>query len=203
MSDGYYGSIEIGGSLPRSKAVELMNALEKDYPAESNVKFEEGVSEEDAVAALTSCRSSSTWLKSDSLYIELCDSEAENGRFRYVEDWCEKNGLSYDRNSDSCGEYDAERIHWRPGMEEAQLCRIGSNGLDQINKDDVLSLIEALESITPGDAPLFISDENEFKRVVAQKYLEDSSIKPVGIMRAWMNSEYPDPPPLPPFKIIS
>lgn len=115
MSSRYSAWIRIGGSLDRSRAEQLINAIRKDH---ARLDWGEPAFEPQSADELLAARSDDR--------LRLCDEEARYGEFNAVESACQELGLSYRRHSEAwCGE-DAVLVDWRPGMTEP-LVRPASN----------------------------------------------------------------------------
>jgi len=69
--------------------------------------------------------------------LNFCDDQAVNGMFEETEEFCVKNDIGYDRQSDHYCEYDAERVSFRPGMNHPVIIYTDSRGEEIVNGDTV------------------------------------------------------------------
>jgi hypothetical protein len=134
MGDYYNGSITIGGKLPRSKIVELCDAVDAE-----GAGFDWG--EHDANAAAVAAL-----VEADDFDGELSiySNEALGGSFEDLEVVCRDLGLAYCRHSDADGEAEAETVYWRPGMAEPE-----SVGAD--NAGHLMVSVDAVRDAIKGD----------------------------------------------------
>lgn len=141
MSERMSAWIQIGGKVPRSKAEELCTAISS---ARVSLEWGDATFEPKSPEELLSVR------KDDRLC--LCDNEASWGEFTELEETCRELGLPYTRCSDSNGTYDAERVDWRPGMEQphSRTCSTESGEKVLVAEESVRSALDALEA---GNAP--------------------------------------------------
>ena len=109
MADCFWGSIEIGGSLPRSKVKDFLKAIKEDVVEEVDSDFiEENMDEET---------------------LSFEDDQARKGEFGDTESFCTDNGLSFVRQSDAYSEYSAE-VSWLIEGKEgcSMVCKYSSHG---------------------------------------------------------------------------
>lgn len=177
MSDNFYGSIKIGGELPKELINEFLGKIEKDtgmnYGKLDRIPDNNGT-----------------------LYIE--DSEARNGQFDNLETWCQKHDLSYVRESSACYEYSAEVVWWIPGMEEAMVVLTTMDQEPYIIKDTLNRIINFLEKVKdPKDATLMLEDYKEW----AMEVIDEGKMDPVTFMKMRIEEICPETPELPSFKI--
>jgi hypothetical protein len=147
MSARYSAWIRIGGSLQRSRAQKLIQAIRADY---ARLDWGEPPFEPTSADELLAARSDE--------HLRLCDEEARYGEFDAIESACRALGLSYRRHTEAwCGE-DAVLVDWRPGMAEP-LVRVASNeGGDEalVSEERVREALALLEAgqIAEGNALL-------------------------------------------------
>lgn len=136
MSDRTCACIEIGGRLPRSKAQQLLEAIN-----ETRVSLDWG----DATFEPNFADDLLTVLKNDRLW--LCDDQASYGEFPVLETTCRRLKLPYTRCSDGGVVYSPERVDWRPGMSQplVRICRSESNEQILIPQESVEMALKALE----------------------------------------------------------
>ena len=140
MSARYSAWIRIGGSLERSRAEKLMNAIRLDY---ARLDWGEPPFEPTTADELLAARSDER--------LRLCDEEARYGEFDAIESACRELGLSYCRHTEAwCGE-DAILVDWRPGMTEPLERPASNEGGDEtlISEEcvrEALALLEACQT---------------------------------------------------------
>lgn len=115
MSARYSAWIRIGGSLDRSQAEELIQAIRADY---ARLDWGEPPFEPTTADELLAARTDE--------HLRLCDEEARYGEFDAIESACRKLGLPYRRHCEAWVGEDAVLVDWRPGMAEP-LVRSASN----------------------------------------------------------------------------
>jgi len=124
MSDRFSAQILIGGNLPKAKVPDFLKALEAD-----GVRHEWGehyIRAEEGEQALTK---SEYGRENGTKVLRFCDEEACYGQFEKVEEFCEKNKLSFDRNSEAYCSYDAETVSFRPGHRDCRFSDQNGNPL--------------------------------------------------------------------------
>ena len=90
MSARYSAWIRIGGSLPRSRAEKLINAIRKDC---ARLDWGEKPFEPTTADELLAVRSDER--------LRMCDEEARYGEFDTIESACRELGLSYRRHAEA------------------------------------------------------------------------------------------------------
>jgi hypothetical protein len=74
----------------------------------------------------------------------LADAEASYGQFKGLEAFCLRHGISFDRHSDAHEEFDAENVHFRPGMKHPMQVSSNNCGDDLMAADEVRTVSNAL-----------------------------------------------------------
>lgn len=176
MVDYFPGRIYIGGTI-NPKTVDMddlnrlayfLNALGPDYAGSEPLHNVDGTDPMSFLKAVDRQKG-----------VIVCeDCQACRGQFDDIEDVCRQMGLSYDRWSDSSGEYEGEYQRFRPGMKDPFTVEANNNG-NQIC--DRLLVLEAYELL----------NQNNVKaaRAALMKTLYTGGEAPV------------EPAPLPPFKV--
>ncbi|KKM63519.1 hypothetical protein LCGC14_1510630 [marine sediment metagenome] len=76
----------------------------------------------------------------------LKNDQACNGEFESTEEFCQKNGIPYDRWSDHYCEADGEKAYWRPGMESPTIHYADSQGCEVVCGATVRKALAALKN---------------------------------------------------------
>jgi len=165
MADNAWAEITIGGNLIAEKVGDLTKILNN----ECGYLLEEDKTLNDH-------------LYQGNLYFE--NSEAANGEFKELEEFCKENKLSFIRTSDAF-------YNW-----------LNSNNRAIITVNTIKEILEVLKSIpTIEEAPLYIN-ENDEKGILSKYLLEHRKVDPVAYMKKRIEDLCPTVPELPPFKII-
>lgn len=137
MSARYSAWIRIGGSLQRSQAERLVNAIRTDYARLDwgEPPFEPTTPDE-LLAACSDER------------LRLCDEEARYGEFDAIESACRELGLSYRRHTEAWVAEDAILVDWRPGMAEPLVRTASNESGDEalVSEERVREALAALEA---------------------------------------------------------
>jgi len=126
MSDRFAGEIEIGGKVPKDLAQDLVDAVAEEGAAEGNdwggKEFSpQSPGELMGVVAASGFEG----------ILRLVNDQASFGAFTYLEAFCVKHGIAFNRKSEARYEYDAELVQFRSGMKEPM-------SFNCANFDDVL-----------------------------------------------------------------
>jgi hypothetical protein len=111
MGDYFPGSIEIGGTITRA----VYNKL---FKLAQSYGFEWADVPDDPDDLLKAIAGKP---------LEITDPQASGGMFPDIEEFCQENGLTFRRHSDSYCEYEAEIVWWEPGMDETAYTLATSN----------------------------------------------------------------------------
>ncbi len=149
MSDRFPAQICIGGQLSRTKRL---------YPDD---KVDDGTVLNGLIAVLgmdyasheygdapisypcTEAELLETYL--DDGFLVFKNDQAVNGEFQETEQFCMDHDIPFDRCSDHYCEYDAENVHWRPGMNSPMIRYADSHGSEIV---DGATVREALSKLT-------------------------------------------------------
>lgn len=185
MSDSFYGRISIGGRIQR-----------KDLPA-----FLKAVSDGCYSYYPKTVEDLKEYIQDDGV-LEIEEAEASYGHFEALEKFCEAHDLTYSRDSDSYGEYDAETAYWAPGMAEAIFNKADKHSSAVINKSEVLEWIKAVKNFRAKDAPLHINDEDEVTQTLAKYALQNKKLNKLSLLTHVIESQCPDTSKIPAFEIV-
>ena len=160
MASSLAASITIGGTLPASRLQEFYDVVDAEGVGyswgEYNIgSFEEFAEEVRAGGEFT-----------------VMDTEARHGMFPGIEEFCQKNNLTFVRNADGNYEYDAEVVWWAPGMTTTAYSLGTQDGdpvievsklrvaMEMPTSEEKLATIAALiEKTTPVTVPPLVVDE--------------------------------------------
>jgi hypothetical protein len=129
MSDHYYASIRIGGSLPREQIPRLCVLL--------------GLDGEDSETLLR--RVEQGWLRHE-------DGEAAWGEFDSLQRACRDLGLAYARDSDAYFDTPARTAFWQPGMEAPKSVVTDGDGTQLVDADVLSEVRDLLLAGRTGEA---------------------------------------------------
>ncbi len=194
MADRFPGCIRIGGQLSRNARLYpddpdepatilqgLVSVLEEDNASREygDTTIPEGCSEANLL----------NWYLDEGVLV-FKNAEARNGEFEHTEEFCVQHDIPFGRWSDHYCEYDAEKVHFRPGMNAPVTTYADSNGKEVVCGDTVRQAIEKLDKFeqVAGKATAF--QVEDFKNLVsAIRILHDAC---------------PDlPDPLPKFEMVA
>lgn len=192
MSDGFYAGIKIGGRLPKKYLGEFLQVLQK-----------EGIPD----APRTEADLRKTLNEEDASYLDLSDSEASYGCFKDLEIYCMKRSLTFQRNSESYGEYDAKEVYWVPGMNEPHVNTTDADSHPVIRVDEMLEIMNDIKKFikkvpTIDNAPLHINDSDPRHCAYAERILKQHVVDPMDLLEMTIKAEYPEAGEMPPLEII-
>lgn len=142
MSDRFPAQIWIGGQVSRTKRLypddpdddtTILQGLVESLNADG-ASHEYGDAEIDSNC--TDWDNLALYLDSESL-LNLKQDQAVMGEFPATEQFCIDNGIAFDRDSDHYCEYDAEMVHWRPGMDDVETKFVNSSGRENVDGETV------------------------------------------------------------------
>lgn len=193
MSDSFWGRIKVGGKLPREKIDDFIRALEEDVL----VTDPEGSVTEVLQKVIDEHRDG------EKGYLEFEESEAINGAFPTLEDFCEENGLHFVRESSQFCEYNACEQWYSPGaLKEKGINFLDSDSREIVFKSDMEELIEAVREVRDVEnAPKYMAEEG-IKRELADYLLSSESPDVMEFMHNKLEELCPEPPEIPPFEIV-
>ncbi len=150
MSDRFSAQIWIGGQISRTARL-----LPDDPDDDTTILqgligalHDDGASHEfgDVVILEDCCDSPELYFYlDDSDFLNLKCDQAVNGEFPETEEFCIQNGIAFNRWSDHYGEYGAENVHFRPGMDAPLTTYADSAGKEIVCGDTVRQAIEKLD----------------------------------------------------------
>lgn len=78
----------------------------------------------------------------------LCfqNDRADNGEFELTENFCLRNNIPFNRQSDHFNEHDAENVHFRPGMNSPTITYADAHGNEIVDGDTVREAMGALDA---------------------------------------------------------
>lgn len=165
MGDRFYGSITIGGQLPRSLFEEFLSEL-RDSGAgpDSSGGFPRDIADETALLALLNSQR----------HLCLSDCEVPLGHFCGLEDWLEQHEIPFDAYGSSYCEFMGDNVVYRPGMKK-RLTTCDTDGRDVVNLDTVFKARQALGAGNPYAAIAYLDD-------ALGDYVEMSELPPFEIV---------------------
>jgi len=132
MVDRYYASIRIGGPIPPDLLGQLANVIEGEGVLDRNY--------DDVV--FDSPQELGKHIEDGRLFFH--DWQAVYGMFDMLEPFLQEHGIPYDRHSGAHHELDAEKVYYRPGMDEPVVrhCDSETGNCEYVKRDDVKALLE-------------------------------------------------------------
>ena len=190
MSDSYWGRIMIGGRLPQKDVEEFLEVIHKECLPDRPK------TEQDLRKMLV-----------DNEYLEMSDGEASNGMFEDLENWCMKHDLTYQRNSDACGDESAEEVYWAPGMRGPIFNKTDQNNDVVIDREEILQYIEDLRKYlkkapTVEKAPLHINSGRHSFIYYATEILKAKKVDPLTLLENNIKRLHPISGDVPPLEIV-
>lgn len=194
MADYIGAEIIIGGKISKDDVPRLLEQL----------KMDQLIDEEDINDVLENNRGTCPGVDEGCLVLR---SEARYGEYDELEPLLRELGMSYQRISDGYAEIEAECVWWYPGMpEDSQY-----SGLQMFNNmmnavvplGNVKKLIRATKRIKSlKDAPLYVNSEDGYEKQYAEYVLKNNEVDPGKYLNEFIEKEFPDPPPVPPFEVV-
>lgn len=193
MSDQYWASITIGGEIKEEDLLDFVHALRHEFG-----NIDEG--------EVTDSASAVKWIEDQikkwNGHLYQDDVEASYGMFDGLETWCQDHGVSYDRQSDSYGDYEGETAWWRPGMTEPESMVILNDGHPVLRKERLTEVLKIIRETTLDNVALRINSDDEDEEFIVRCVLEEGKTDPLALLEKWIDHTYPEPPSLPELKII-
>lgn len=191
VADRYAAEILIGGELSQSKRLYAEGFIDDTTVLQGLIGalHQDGASHEygePAIADPCTVECLLAYLDKNDNVLRFQNDQACNGEFEATEEFCQENGISFDRRSDHYCENDAENAYWRPGMNSTKIRYADASGNEIICGETVRKALKKLESFreaSPGDP-------NKGNRVDAALRLLHEACPPL-------------PPNLEPFRIIA
>jgi len=186
MPDRYNASIRIGGTIdrttdsqcdPEMSALNVMLAMING----ADVSHEWG----DAVAVI--CEGEDDELlqyTNDNGLLEFKGESVINGEFDELETFLREHDIPYNRSTCAYGGYLGEDVYWMPGMEQPLVILGDDHGTDYVSREDISILLHTLKE--GRDADTFVDMARELVHTAIEK----------------LEEVCPDPPDIPPFKIV-
>jgi hypothetical protein len=140
MADWFPGEITIGGRVPATLEAELAKAV---AATGGLVGGYEGSPFDPDAQRLTEALDGNG-------HLFLVDDQARYGQFEELEAFCVKHGVAFDRHSEAKHEYDAENVHFRPGMKEPVSVSSNSDGNELLGVERIRPLAKELAQAATG-----------------------------------------------------